>query len=196
MIVDLVSGTDWLIAAQSAEVTNIGQRTLLTLLMIAIIGLSFLGMRKGWRNRAKLELAEVNKEKPENVSAISPSVDARFAGTTIAGKWLDRITGQGLGTPRSVTLQIFNEGIFVTDEGDFNLWIDKSAITSVDSKRGIAGDVVEKVGMLIFTWQLGELQLDSGIRVNRHADHELIVKALQNFPRAANFTELEMGAGA
>ena len=52
-------------------------------------------------------------------------------------------------------------------------------------KCSIAGDVVDQAGMLKFTWHLGDLLVDTGVRVNRHLDHELIVEALQTFPSAA-----------
>lgn len=184
--------------AESAPVTDIGPRTLMTLAMFAIIGLSFLGMRKGWQKRAKREVAQISSSIPTGVTALTEKHPARFAGTTISGKWLDRITNYGLGTPRSSFVQIFDQGIYVTDALDFNLWIDKSDIKNVGTKRGIAGDVVEKDGMLVITWQLGDLLLDSGIRVNRHQEHELVISAVTNFPKNVNTasTQQEMGNSA
>jgi hypothetical protein len=169
-------------AAESAPVTEIGKRTLLTLIMFAIIGLSFWGMRIGWRNRARREVAPPITELPIGIKQVTEPVAARFAGTTISGNWLDRITNFDLGTPRGIDLQIFEEGIYLSDQTNFKLWLAKNSITNIKTSRGIAGDVVEKDGMLIITWQLGELLVDSGIRVSRHADHELIVKALDHYP--------------
>ena len=168
--------------ASSAPVTNIAERTWLTLLMIAIIGLSFLGMRKGWQNRGKRELPPIETSAPSQLTELSPNVEARFAGTTISGKWLDRVTNYGLGTPRGVKLQIFTEGIYISDLDQFNFWICADRILKIATKRGIAGDVVEKDGMLIITWNHGDLTLDTGVRVSRHSDHELIVNAVKNFP--------------
>lgn len=178
--------------AESAPVTDIGPRTLLTLAMFALIGLAFLGMRKGWQNRAKREVAPISTAIPTSAIALTEKHPARFAGTTISGRWLDRITNYGLGTPRSAFVQVFDSGIFVTDDLDFNLWIAKDVITNVGTKRGIAGDVVEKDGMLVITWQLGDLVVDSGIRVNRHQEHELVISALSGFPKN-NAAQQEMG---
>jgi len=170
-------------AAESAPVTEIGKRTFLTLIMFAIIGLSIWGMRIGWRNRARREVAQPVTELPTGLKQVSQAVAARFAGTTISGNWLDRITNFDLGTPRGIDLQIFEEGIYLSDQTKFKLWLAKNSITNITTSRGIAGDVVEKDGMLVITWQLGELLVDSGIRVSRHADHELIIKALENYPK-------------
>ncbi len=186
---------------ESAPVTNVGQRTLLTLLVVAVILLSVFGMARGWRRKTRSDLSPINTQVPTEALAISTKVSARFAGTTTAGNWLDRVTNYELGTPRGIDIQVFNLGVFMTDDSGFNLWIPKSQILNVTTGQGIAGDVVEKNGMLIFTWQLGDTALDTGVRVSRHSDHELIVTALQNFPssKQSSISELENktgGAGA
>ena len=188
-------------AAQSAPVTNVGLRTVLTLIVIAIILLSVYGMFRGWRKKNRAGLAPIQTAAPHGANAISPKVAARFAGTTTSGNWLDRITNYELGTPRGIDFQVFDQGMFFTDSQEFNLWINKDQITQVRTGRGIAGDVVEKDGMLIITWQLGETHLDTGVRVSRHADHELIVMALNSFPNAGSLPKnldkgIDMGAGA
>lgn len=173
---------------QSAPVTNVGLRTLLTLLVIGAIVLSIYGMSRGWGKKIRKDFPAIQTAIPSGVNAISPKVGGRFAGTTTAGNWLDRVTNYELGTPRGIDLQIFDQGIFITDETEFDLWIPKSQISKVGTDLGIAGDVVEKNGMLIFTWQLGDTNLDTGVRVSRHGDHELIVKALQSYP-GSNLTQ-------
>lgn len=184
--------------AQSAPVTNVPLRTVLTLIVVAAILLSVLGMARGWRKNLRTDLAQIDTQVPTGANQISPKVAARFAGTTTAGNWLDRITNQELGTPRGVDLQIFDQGIFITDDTNFQLWIAKSQISKVATGQGIAGDVVEKSGMLIFTWRLGDTHLDTGVRVSRHSDHELIVLALANFPGSdlSQSTNFDRGAGA
>lgn len=161
------------------------ERTLLTLAVVATIALSFLGMWIGWRRKQNREVAPIQTALPTGSKELTEPVLARFAGSTTSGNWLDRVTNYGLGTPRGITFQIFETGIFIQDEHQpetFKLWIPKSDIQSSITKRGIAGDVVEKNGMIIVTWKLGDLLLDTGVRVSRHADHELIVNELRNFP--------------
>lgn len=178
--------------ASSAPVTNWPARIGLVLLLAAIFVLALFGMRHGWRARGKREIAQIETLIPPNCNSISAKVAARFSGTTTAGNWLDRITNQRLGTPRGVFIEIFKEGIFITDDSSFHLWIGQEHIQAISTGRGIAGDVVEKNGLLKITWQLGDLAVDTGVRVNRHSDHELIVNAVKNFP--GKLRNAEMGA--
>jgi len=83
-----------------------------------------------------------------------------------------------LGTPRGVTVAVSPDGLWLTDDTDFNLWLPAQDIVGVRTSRGIAGDVVEPDGMIIVSWTLGDTTLDSGIRVSRHADHELVLAEL------------------
>lgn len=178
----------------SAPVTQVGTRALLTLAMLAAIALAFFGMRRAWLGKAKkfAHLPAPESAVPSEAVAIGEPALARFAGTTSAGNWLDRIVVHGLGTPRAIEVQIFDSGIALTDGNDFSLWIPKSKISSVRTGRGLAGDVVEPDGMFIITWTLGNDSLDSGIRMERHLEHERMAQLLTGF----NGTEVTQGAGA
>lgn len=186
----LISAAD----PQSAPVTQIGMRSLLTLGMVAFIALAFFGMRRAWLGKAKkfAHLPAPESEVPASAISLGDSSLARFAGTTSAGNWLDRVVVSGLGTPRAVEVQVFNSGLSVTDGREFSLWIPKESISSVKTGRGIAGDVVEPDGMFIVTWTLGTELLDSGIRIERHSEHERIANLLNGF----NASGVTQGAGA
>lgn len=155
-------------------------RILFTLLVLAVIALALWGMRRAWLAKGKkfahLPMPATNI--PTDAIAKTDFYQARFAGSTVSGSWLDRITVHGLGTVRSVTVAAFDSGVFVTDGGNFNLWLPLGQISSVRTSRGIAGDVVEPEGMIIFTWQLGGVAIDTGIRVTRHQDHEVFLTAV------------------
>jgi hypothetical protein len=163
----------------SAPVTHVTSRIIFTIVVIAIIGLAIWGMRRAWLGKAKnfAHLPAPQTVVPAGSTALTPSVAARFAGSTAGGQWLNRITVHALGTPRGVVASVHSDGIFINDAGDFSLWLPKTALTGVRVARGIAGDVVEPEGMVILTWNLGEQSIDSGLRVNRNNDHEQFLKA-------------------
>lgn len=163
----------------SAPVTQWGPRLAFTFLTLLIIALAVVGMRRGWKGKAKkfAELVAPESALPTDAHLLCGPLEARFAGTTTHGNWLDRVTVFDLGTPRGVAVSLYQEGLWLTDSDTFSLWIPKSAITKITTSRGLAGDVVEPDGMIIIEWALAQtaesqvMALDSGIRIARHDDH-------------------------
>lgn len=163
----------------SAPVTHVTSRIIFTLVVFAVIGLAIWGMRRAWLGKAKqfAHLPAPHTIVPVNSFAVTQDFAARFAGSTVSGEWLNRVTVHALGTPRAVVASVHSDGIFIKDDGEFTLWLPKADLTAVRVGRGIAGDVVEPDGMIVLTWNLGEQSLDTGLRVNRNSDHEEFLKA-------------------
>ena len=139
-------------------------------------------MRRAWLGKATrfAHLPAPASVVPSDSTAVTDLFPARFAGSTVAGNWLDRITVHGLGTPRSVVAGVHQGGIVVTDEGDFTLWIPRTDITNIRTGRGIAGDVAEPDGMVIITWTLGDTSIDTGLRITQNSHHEMFFTSATN----------------
>ena len=165
---------------RSAPVTQIVPRIAFTLFTISVIALAVWGMRRSWAKKARqfAYLPAPQTQAPSGLVWTAGPVEARFGGTTTAGQWLNRVVTHNLGTPRGVTVAVSPEGLWLTDDTDFGLWLPKQDIVAVRTGRGIAGDVVEPDGMIIVSWTLGDTTLDSGIRVSRNADHEQVLGEL------------------
>jgi hypothetical protein len=89
---------------------------------------------------------------------------ARYLGTTTSGDWLDRVVARGLGARSSCRLSLSGEGLDVVRlAGSFR--ITAEALRGARHDRGIAGKVVPPHGVLVVTWQHGDLLLDTGFRL-------------------------------
>jgi len=164
----------------SAPVTHVGPRLVFTLVTIVVIALAVWGMRRSWAKKA-LQFAHLpapQTQVPTDVEWMAGPVEARFGGTTTTGQWLNRVVTHDLGTPRGVQVSVSSQGLWLTDDTDFHLWLPTQDIVAVRTGRGIAGDVVEPDGMIIVSWTLGDTTLDSGIRISRNADHEAVLNEL------------------
>ena len=138
--------------------------------LVAVVALLYLAMWRGWRRRAaKHDLPPL---------APVPSVDAlpearlsggaRYFGTTVAGDWLDRVVARGLGARSTCRLQLSAEALDVVRlAGSFR--IPATALRGARHDQGIAGKVVPPHGLLVVTWQHGNLTLDSGFRLTDEA---------------------------
>jgi hypothetical protein len=134
--------------------------------MFAVLALAYLGMWRGWRRRARRHPLPPLEPVPA-VADLPPAklqAGARYFGTTVSGDWLDRVVAQGLGARSSARLSLSTEGLDVIRlAGSFR--IPASALRGARHDQGIAGKVVPPHGVLVVTWQHGDLLLDTGFRL-------------------------------
>jgi hypothetical protein len=146
------------------------------LILFGLLALAYLGMWRGWRRRAhRHDLPPLADVSP----AADPTLQAagRYFGTTTAGNWLDRVVARGLGTRSGCELSLSADGLdVVRPSGSFR--IATHALRGARLDRGIAGKVVPPHGILVVTWQHGDLVLDSGFRLADPAGHDSWVQAV------------------
>ena len=152
------------------------------LILFGLLALAYLGMWLGWRRRGR------RHDLPPLVDA-SPAADAllkatgRYFGTTTAGNWLDRVVARGLGTRSGCEVSLSADGLdVVRPSGSFR--IPTAALRGARLDEGIAGKVVPPSGILVVTWQHGDLLLDSGFRFADPAQHEAWVGAVSRTAEA------------
>ena len=140
-----------------------------------------LAMRRGWRSR-QARTADAVGDLPttpaELGAPITEAFEGVYVGTTLAGKWLERIAGQGLGSRAAGTAQLFESGLVVVRQGTDNLYIPLDRLTDVRFDRGVAGKVGDPERLVVVTWQL-DVPVDSGILVRHPAQAQELVAAVR-----------------
>ena len=154
-------------------------RAVYTLLTLAAVAGLYALMLKGWRSRQR---RQVDLPEPPTSAAplepLMPAVPGLFIGTTSAADWLDRIAVHDLGHRASGWLTVATDGVHVEREGLPELYLPYDAVQSVATGDALAGKVVGKDGMLLVDWRLGDRLLTSGFRADDHAEHQRLVKAI------------------
>jgi len=150
-------------------------------ILFGLLVLAFFGMWAGWRRRGRKHelppLAEVGE-----ATALLES-DGRYFGTTVAGDWLDRVVARGLGARSDCRLTLSDAGLDVRrPTGDFRIAL--SELVRARPDRGIAGKVIPPHGVLVITWQHGDLSLDSGFRLT-DGGHDAWVSAIERIKEHA-----------
>lgn len=145
----------------AATTTRLADRMALTAGMLLVMALIYLAMWRGW-NRHDAAHDSVLPDWPDR---FVPDVRAGgvYASTTIAGEWMQRIRSHGLGSRSRVEIAVGAEGVAITRTGAPLLFIPADRITNVTSGPGIAGKVVGGRGLLVISWQLGRLDVDTGL---------------------------------
>jgi len=143
-----------------------GPTWLPVLLMFAVLLLAYVGMWRGWRRRARKHDLPPLLQPPPVQELPTPKLEsgARYFGTTVSGDWLDRVVARGLGARSSCRLSLSGEGLDVIRlAGSFR--VPATSLRGARHDQGIAGKVVPPHGVLVVTWQHGDLLLDTGFRL-------------------------------
>lgn len=118
--------------------------------------------------------AETGTEAPAGVRDV-PGV---YVTSTSAGDWLDRIGAQGLGARSSVRVDVREDGVLLRRGGAPDVFVPREDLVGVSRARGMAGKFVERDGLVVLRWRLGERELDTGIRTKLRADRPRLVEAI------------------
>ena len=136
-------------------------------ILFGLLLLAYLGMWRGWRRRARKHdlLPLVPAPAVADLPPATLQSGGRYFGTTTSGDWLDRVVARGLGARSSCRLSLSAEGLDVIRlAGSFR--IPARALRGARHDQGIAGKVVPPHGLLVVTWQHGDLLLDTGFRLD------------------------------
>ena len=155
-----------MIFAATKDTSGFGDVWLSVLILFGLLLLAYFAMWRGWRNRARRH--DLPPLVPVPAVADLPEAKlqatARYFGTTVSGDWLDRVVAHGLGARSTCRLHLSGEGLDVVRlAGSFR--IPAGAIRGARHDQGIAGKVVPPHGVLVVTWQHGDLVLDTGFRL-------------------------------
>jgi hypothetical protein len=150
------------------HVTRWGLRIALTVSVLVVIVLALLGMRRGWQNKAKRQQdLPAPAAIPADAQPLADRVEGTYLASTTADQWLDRIVVHSLGVPSKASVTVRTDGIAYEREGEPDFFIAKADLKDVRLDRGIAGEVYEAGSVLIVTWRLGEVVVDTGFRAQQ-----------------------------
>ncbi|WP_346054502.1 MULTISPECIES: transporter [Amycolatopsis] len=158
------------------------ERFVLVLVLLAVFALALWGMRVGWRRRARSQSVLVPPFPQVPADPGEPLLEAPglYVSTTTAGNWQDRIVTRGMGLRGRAVLRRYPGGIEVDRAGAPGFWIPDEAVTGVRRGSAIAGKVMGSDSLLIVTWRLGEVELDTGFRGDDHGTYDQWIDSLSN----------------
>lgn len=144
-------------------------RFLLTVGLILVIALSAWGLRVGWKHRAQRQsgVAELPAAPVDLGEELIEPLAGLYVSSTPTGSWQDRIVAHGLGRRAAATLHLSPIGVLIERVGESEIFVPVDDLVAVGTAPGIAGKVMGMPdGILLITWRLGELCVDSGLRLD------------------------------
>ena len=141
----------------------------MTLAVLAVCVLAGYGLLVGWRHRAQRQagLPELPSLPEDFGPALATPLTGLYVSTTTAGNWQDRIVARGLGRRANATAELTADGVLIDRIDDDAIFLPAGSLTAVGTAPGIAGKVMGLPnGVLIISWRLGDVELDSGFRAD------------------------------
>lgn len=156
-------------------------RVLAVTLLAAVVALAWAGMAWGWRRRAGRQgtLSEPAGP-PADPGRPIASAEGLYVGSVVAGDWLDRVVPHGLGARANADVVVHEHGVLLDRDGSTPVWTPRSDLRAVRRDTGLAGKVTETGGLVVWTWQLGDVVVESGLRPRYAAQAEPLRAALES----------------
>lgn len=150
---------------------------LLAAVFAAVLAAMYLGWRRRGRSQSHLPSPLLGRSLAElEEDAEHGPVDAVYVDTVLADQPLERVVAHGLGTRAPARVTLTTGGSWhIERRGAASLTIPSTAIDSTGAAPGIAGKFIGGDGLLVIRWQLGDQQLDTGLRLAHRADHDLLL---------------------
>ena len=153
--------------------------------VLVLLGLLMGVMARSWRARGR---RQSGVPAPEPAPAVlGPAVvesDCFYVATTRAGDPLDRLVVHGLGFRGRAVVSVHPEGVRLEIAGQPAVLVRASSIQSVDRATWTIDRVVETDGLVLVAWALGDVDVDTYLRVTD--DPRPVVDALRSIvPPAA-----------
>ena len=114
---------------------------------------------------------------PADIGTLRGEFDGFYVSTTPDGEPLNRIAVRGLGFRARATIAVADGGVVLALPGN-NIWIPKETIREVTRANYTIDRVVESGGLVLLAWALGEVKLDSYLRVEETDELVTAIEAL------------------
>lgn len=154
-------------------------RAALTGGVLAVWAVGVWAMWRGWRRRAeRTALPDLPAAPDVPGPDLVPRLAGVYLGTTLAGHWLDRVTGQRLSDRTSGWLRVLATGVLMRRPGSEDLFLPRSSLRSVRTDSAHSGKVIVSGGVLVLGWEHGGVALETGFRGDDRSRHREIAETV------------------
>lgn len=147
-------------------------RLIPALIVVGVIVALFALVAWGWTARRRAQTAQfpAPPRPAEGMPVRTEPVAGMYVATTLAEQPLERVAAHGLGLRTPAFLSVADAGVIIDRDGVEDLLIPTAAITGITTASGMIGKFVEKDGLIVITWRLGDTPVDTGFRTRTAAD--------------------------
>jgi hypothetical protein len=166
-------------------------RAVAVAILVVLVLLVWGGMYAGWRRRGarqarELALPPLPATPADAGTPLTQDAGGVYVSSTTAGDWLDRVTPDGLGARSAATMAVTTAGVTWLRQGAPDVFAAAATVLGARPADGIAGKVVPPHGIVVVTWRLGDVELDTGFRPRNPGEGDRLVAAVERLARATH----------
>jgi hypothetical protein len=162
---------------------NATRTTLLDYVLIGFVVIIALAIIGWLRRRRRQRNIPRPVPLPADIGSVHAEFDGFYVSTTLDGQPLNRVAVRGLGFRSRATIAVADEGIVLALPGN-NVFVPRADIREVTRSNYTIDRVVEPGGLVLLAWRLGDVNVDSYLRVEKTED---LVSAISGLlPSAAS----------
>ncbi|ATG52198.1 hypothetical protein CFK38_12180 [Brachybacterium vulturis] len=156
------------------------ERLVPVLLLVVLFAAALAAMVWGWKRRGRSQ-QHLPRPADHPLAHLGEGidhgpVDAVYVDTVLAAQPLERVVAHGLGQRAKARVTLGDGGSWRLErEGAPDLTIPAADLVEITSGPGMAGKFIGGDGLLILRWRLGGQLLDTGLRLARRTDHDLLL---------------------
>lgn len=150
-----------------------------TLLAILIVVVLFALVWWGWRGRIRRQsgLTQLPQAPVDLLDRLLARAEGMYVVTTYAAQPLERIAVHGLGVRSNAEAIVARDGVLLNRQGAPDVYIPRELLVSVSTASGMVGKFVERNGLVVFTWRLGDTVVDTGFRARSGEESTALERA-------------------
>ncbi|SJM53825.1 hypothetical protein [Gulosibacter sp. 10] len=167
---------------------------LVTLGILAFLGLIVLGMWLGWRRRVRKQSAiPAPPALPAGLGAPRLAVDdAHYVATSYTGTALERIAVRPFGYRGRAVVEVHPQGVAIGIAAEDPFFIPRERITLVARTQATIDRAVEPDGLIAVQWQLGpELSVETFLRIVEPSARRALLEAITTITATEHATREE-----
>lgn len=155
---------------------ELGPVLALLALFLLVLGLMAWGWRRRGRSQGHLPAPLTATLDELGESTTLGPLDAVYVSTVLAQQPLERVVAHSLGQRAAARVSIGSAGTWhIEREGTQALTLPADSLDEITAGPGMAGKFIGGDGILILRWRLGDQLLDTGLRLARREDHDLLL---------------------
>ena len=149
--------------------------------LLALVPVVWWLMLRGWRARRREQEAGLELPEPQSPpeGVVPSAVEAVYVSTTLAGQPFERVVAHGLGARSAASVAVADGAVLVLRRGARSFAVPGAEVAGADRRRGQVGKFVAgRGGLVVMTWRLGEVALDTALHCRRRSEADALVSAL------------------